>query len=89
MINLPARFNSTNVKSSLVMNKCNLITPTVVYDVTAPIRSKIFNFINFALELDVDLLLADLTILPFILPFMPFITAFLQKILSSCFSPLV
>ena len=74
MINLPARFNSTNVKSSLVMNECNLITPTVVYDVTAPIRSKIFNFINFALELDVDLFLADPTILPLILPFMPFIT---------------
>ena len=64
MINLPARFNSTNVKSSLVSNKWNFITPTLVYDLTASIRAKIFNFNNFVLELDVDQFLADPTILP-------------------------
>ena len=40
MINLPARFNSTNVKSSLVSNKWNFITPILVYDLTASIRAR-------------------------------------------------
>lgn len=42
IINLPANFNSTNVSFSLVTNKRNFITPTIVYDLTAPIRSKTF-----------------------------------------------
>lgn len=42
MINLPAMFNSTNVKSSLVTKKCNFTTPTVFYDLSAPIHSERF-----------------------------------------------
>ena len=49
---------------SLVTIKCNFITPTVVYDLPAPIRFKMFNFNNFVSELDVDQFLADPIILP-------------------------
>ena len=65
MINPSAIFNSTNVKSSLVTNKCNFTTPAFAYDLTATISSKIFNFNNFVSELDVNQLLTDPTILPF------------------------
>ena len=54
MINLPATFNSGNVKSILVTNKC---------DLTALICSKIFNSINFMSDLDVDCLLAHPTVI--------------------------
>ena len=65
MINPSAIFNSINVKSSLVTNKCNFTTTTFAYDLTAAIYSKIFNFNNFVSELDVNQLLTDPTILPF------------------------
>lgn len=51
MINLPAMFYN---KSILVTNKCNFITPTVVYDLTALIHSELFNFDNFVSEHDID-----------------------------------
>lgn len=51
MINPSAIFSSTNVKSSLVTNKCNFTTTTSAYDLTAAIYSKIFNFNNFVSEL--------------------------------------
>ena len=54
---------STSVKSSLVTSKYNFMTPTVIYYLTAPIRSIIFNFNNFAAEPDVDRFLADPTML--------------------------
>ena len=61
MINLPFTFNSTNFNSSLLTNKCNFATTTAVYDLTAPIRFKTFNFNNFVSELEVDQFLADPT----------------------------
>ena len=63
MINLPTIFSSINVKSNLLTNKCNFITHTVVYDLTAPICSKIFNFNKFVAEHDVDQFLVDPAIL--------------------------
>ena len=47
-------FDSTIVKSSLVTNEGNFVTPTVVFDLTDPIYSKVFNFKNFAFDLDVS-----------------------------------
>ena len=44
---------------------CSFITLSVAYDLTAPFRSKTFNFNNFVSELDVDQFLADLRKLPF------------------------
>ena len=63
IISLLSIYYSTNVKSSLVTSEGNYVTPTVVYDLNAPIRSKIFNFINFS-GLDVDQFLGNPTILP-------------------------
>ena len=63
MIKLPSIFDSTNVKSSLVTNEGNFVTPPVVY-ITAFITSKIFHFNNFASNLDVDRFLADPAVLP-------------------------
>ena len=54
MINHPAIFNSAIVKYFLVTNKRNFVTPTAAYDLTIPIRSKIFSYNNFVSELDVD-----------------------------------
>lgn len=62
MISLLSIFNRANVKSSLISNEFYFVTPIVTYDLTAPIRSKIFNFNN--LVLDVDLFLANPTIFP-------------------------
>ena len=56
-------FNSTNVKSNLVTNKCNFTTLTFVYDLAAPICSKIFIFNKFVADCDVDQFLADPTML--------------------------
>ena len=62
MINHPAIFNSTIVKYFLVTNKRNFVTPTIAYDLTIPIRSKIFSYKNFVSELDVDQFVARPTI---------------------------
>ena len=51
MISLPAIFDRTNIKSSFITNKCNVITFIVFPDLTAPIRSNIFNLNNFAYPL--------------------------------------
>ena len=63
MIQLPAMFNSTKVKPSLLINKCNFTTSTIAYDLTAPICSKIFKFNHFESELDVEQFLGNPTIL--------------------------
>ena len=63
MINLPEIFDSSNVKSSLVTIKWNFITPAVVYDLPAPICSKIFDFNNFVSELGFDQFVAYPTVL--------------------------
>ena len=54
----------TNVKSSLVTNEGNSVIRIFTYDLTTPICSKIFNFINFVSGLDVDQFFGDPTILP-------------------------
>ena len=54
----------TNVKSSLVTNEGNSVICIFTYDLTTPICSKIFNFINFVSGLDVDQFFGDPTILP-------------------------
>ena len=64
MTKLPSVFDSTNVQSSLVTNESNFVTPSVIYDLTVPIRSKIFNFDNLVSDLNVDQFLDDVTILP-------------------------
>ena len=59
MINLPAIFNNTNIKSSLVTNKFNFLKSIVAYDLTVPICYKIFiNLIDFTLKLHIDEFLA-------------------------------
>ena len=54
MFSLPAIFDCPNIKSSLITNKCNFITSTVVSDLTAPIHFNEFNFNNFVSALYAD-----------------------------------
>ena len=64
MINLSSILNSSSVTNTIPSSAKNFITPTVLYSLTEPIGSKIFNFNKFVSSLDLSAFVKDNTILP-------------------------
>ena len=64
LINLPSILHNSELSDSLKGLNLDFITPTVVYDLTNPIRSNIFNFKSFVANLDVEEVTANPESLP-------------------------
>ena len=59
MINLPHILHKSELTDCLKGLNLGFTTPTIVYDLTNPIRSNIFNFKSFVANLDVEEVLAN------------------------------
>ena len=64
LINLPGILNNKKVTSVLSNIDFDFPVPTGVYDLTNPVRNKIFNFNNFLSDLNIDTVLSDISSLP-------------------------
>ena len=64
LINLPRILHSLELNDLIDNSLTNFTTPTVVYDLTKPIRSDIFNFKSFVDSLNVDEILHNPNSLP-------------------------
>ena len=63
-VNLQHIFKEREVGEALPNMSDKFVTPTVVYTLTQPVRSKLFNFNKFVAELDIDSFVSDNTSLP-------------------------